>query len=66
MGLIEGLALEKGVSLSDVSIERSQEIFELCKDAVEIPSMSPKNRKRRLNQVSWITHVNELRKKNKM
>ena len=66
MGLIEGLALEKGVSLSDVSIERSQEIFELSKDAVEIPSMSPKNRKRRLNQVSWITHVNELRKKNKM
>ena len=63
MAIIESKAVELSKMKPRLNIVEAIEIFEACKDEVDVPETSSKNRKRRTSQLSWITVATLKRKK---
>jgi hypothetical protein len=67
MSKIENKATELGISIDTnttgtVRYEHLNEVFHRCRSAIAIPDATTQNRRRRKQQLSWRTVVNELRK----
>lgn len=64
MGTIENKARALGIMKGNMTIEESISVYEQCKEDIAIDTETAgRHRKRRLNQLTWITYSNELRKR---
>ena len=63
MQMIEKEAISKNIDTSaNVTLQRANEIFDQCHAAIQI---SERNKKRRLDQLSWKTIANNIRKRHR-
>eukprot|EP00644_Phytophthora_capsici_P006757 jgi/Phyca11/103632/e_gw1.8.420.1 len=62
---IELKASENRLSTTNISFSTAADLFQQCKESIELPASTESNRKRRRGQLVWVSVATLLRKKSK-